>query len=302
MALALGGCGRFGFGENDPPTDGTQPDDVADDVPADVGGPLGPFGSITHVTELAAPLQDDDPTLPADMLEIFFDSERPGGPTAGLGDIWVATRSAITQPFGPPVLVAELASLEDDTSPDITPDGLTMYFGSERASPGDRDLYVTTRPDRTSPWSAPIRLGEIATSLDESSAIESTDRLTLLYASSQTGMFALYTATRSAVGQPWGGVTRVMEISASGLAASQHWANGDLTLVYFNSIRAGESLDDDIYVASRPDRSVPFGTPVLVSELSAPGIDADAWLSPDLRTLYFMSKRAGGGDIFVATR
>src|SRR5262245_28394490 len=68
----------------------------------------GPFGTPTLVSNLSDPSYDDDPTLTADLLEIYFNSLRAGGP--GLGDVWKATRASPTFPFGTPVPVTQLNS------------------------------------------------------------------------------------------------------------------------------------------------------------------------------------------------
>jgi hypothetical protein len=58
-------------------------------------------------------------------------------------------------------------------------------------------------------------------------------------------------------------------------------------------------------VDARPgacDRSAPFGAPAPVSELDTPGIDEQAALSADGLAIYFMSNRAGGSQVFTASR
>src|SRR5262245_10250456 len=82
------------------------------------------------VTELAsgAPARTDNPTLTADLLEIFFTTDRAGGN----GDIWFARRSDVAHPFSPPAAVTELNTSTFETSSAISADGLTIWFGSDR--------------------------------------------------------------------------------------------------------------------------------------------------------------------------
>jgi hypothetical protein len=61
------------------------------------------------------------------------------------------------------------------------------------------------------------------------------------------------------------------------------------------------SAFQDIWLATRPDPQSAF-TITRLTELVSPAIDVDPWLTPDLRTLYFASKRNGTLDIFTATR
>jgi Tol biopolymer transport system component len=52
------------------------------------------------------------------------------------------------------------------------------------------------------------------------------------------------------------------------------------------------------------DGSVTFGPPTQITELAAPAIDRDPYLSPDELTIYFSAERPSSmsGDIFTATR
>jgi len=287
VLVLLAAC-KYGFVDHDP------------DAP---DAPLGPFGAPTRVLELADSVQpDDDPSLTADLLEIYFDSQRDGGSTAAMGDCWVATRASTSDPFGPPQLVAELASLADDTTFDVSPDGLTMYFISDRKLAGDRDIYVATRPDRSAPWSAPLRVDELASPADENGASELADGLHLAFSSSRSGSADLYIATRTAKGQPWQAPAAIPGLSDPTFGESQFWVNGDATVVYFTSDDAPGVDGVDIWLATRASPDEPFGPIQRVTELDGPGEDADPWLSPDQRTVFFGSHRTGGGDIYTATR
>ena len=120
-----------------------------------------PFRNIAPLAAVNdATYDDDDPSPTGDLLEPYVDSDRPGA-GAAMGDIWVARRGSTADPFGAPALVTELASTADDTTPEVSADGLTMYFSSDRSSAGDRDIYITTRPDRGSSWATPQRVDEL---------------------------------------------------------------------------------------------------------------------------------------------
>jgi Tol biopolymer transport system component len=261
---------------------------------------LGQFSTPIAVTELNDPSQsEDDPTLTGDMWEIYFDSSRDGGPGSGLGDIWVARRTSLDEPFGAPTLIVELASTADDTTPDITDDGLTMYFASDRLAPGNRDLFVTTRSDRVSPWSAPTPITELMSAGDDSGAIEYGN--SMVFASSRNGSQDLFLTTRTSATAPWGEPAPIPGGSDPTYAESQHWVNNAATVVFFTSDRP-PSDGEDIWFATGASSGNGFGPATLVTELNGPLIDADPWLSPDLRTIYFTSQRSGSGDIYMATR
>src|SRR5687767_2081353 len=120
--MLLAGC-RLNFFELD------QADASLAD--ADMNTQLGAWSTPVLVPELNSTDSDDDPSLTADMLEVYFDSGRfvTGG---AAGDVWVATRTSTSEPFGVPIAVNEFVSGFDDTGCDLSPDGLRLYLGSNR--------------------------------------------------------------------------------------------------------------------------------------------------------------------------
>ena len=58
------------------------------------------------------------------------------------------------------VRVAELSTAADDRMPNVRADGLEIVFSSNRSggTPFDQDIYVATRADTHSPWSAPQKI------------------------------------------------------------------------------------------------------------------------------------------------
>ncbi|UCG57111.1 MAG: PD40 domain-containing protein [Phycisphaerales bacterium] len=104
-------------------------------------------------------------------LELYFSewqSIRPAG--FGQTDIWVARRPSPGAPWGTPVnLGAEVNSGHKDEQPFISPDGLSLFFLSDR--PGgyttrEGDIWVTTRRTVSESWSTPVNLGPIVNNPD----------------------------------------------------------------------------------------------------------------------------------------
>jgi hypothetical protein len=72
---------------------------------------------------------DYAPSISTDGLSLFFTSLRPGG--YGTFDIYVTTRTSVSDPWGPPVnLGPKINSPSEDGSPNISTDGSTLYFMS----------------------------------------------------------------------------------------------------------------------------------------------------------------------------
>lgn len=88
---------------------------------------------------------DFRPNLRRDGLEIFFDSNRPGG-QGGL-DLWTATRANTSDAWsGATNLGSGVNSSVNDLRATLSWDGRTLYFGSVRAGgEGSQDLYVIYR-------------------------------------------------------------------------------------------------------------------------------------------------------------
>ena len=110
--------------------------------------------------DLNTPSLDGCPIQSPDGLSLYMASNRPGG--QGLLDIWVATRSSISDPWGAPVNLPEpINSPSDDFCP--TPiHGKGLLFVSRRVVQGLTcglgDIYFTRR-NPAHGWSEPQHLG-----------------------------------------------------------------------------------------------------------------------------------------------
>ena len=88
---------------------------------------------------------DNRPSVTRDGLTIFFDSTRSGG--LGGPDLYYASRSSTSEPFGPAIHLAGLSSSVFDARATISKDGSFLTFASQR--PGGEsaapDMYYATR-------------------------------------------------------------------------------------------------------------------------------------------------------------
>lgn len=92
---------------------------------------------------------DNRPSVTHDGLTIFFDSDRYG--TLGGPDLYYATRSRTSDPFGPAVHLQSLSSAGVDARPFISWDGTMLTFSSARTgnpSPAP-DVWFATRERAT---------------------------------------------------------------------------------------------------------------------------------------------------------
>ena len=281
LCICLAGCssnGRVVLGNQSPPT--------------------FVFGAPVVVAELVSTAGSSNPTLTADMLEIFF-SRNDGADTR----IWFATRPSRAMPFGVPAVVAELTlPSADDMSPAISADGLTLWFGSNRPGGiGDLDIWASTRPSRSSPWLSPTILAALnSPSKDIPRPLGQHGSVMPMSSERETpGLYQMYLATRSS-GSTFAAPTPVAEINSTSLNHVDGFLTDDGMALFFTQGPLGGPAD--LWVTWRKSTSEPFGSPVALDGINTAAYDElDSWLSPDGTQFYFTSNRSGTSQIYTAS-
>jgi hypothetical protein len=266
---------------------GVDADLDAPDIDAEL--PLGPWGPPVPVD--ITPVGDDDPSATGDLLELYFNRSQ---------DIFVTTRASTADPWGPPALVAELSSGSNDTNPEVSYDGLTIYLSSNRPGGlGGRDIWMSTRPSRAAPWSVPLHVPELSSAASDGSPT-TTDQLVMVLESTRAGTNDVFYAERPSPAMPWGAPIRIDVVSTPDAGDGNPMLSADGLELYFDSNRTGDS---ELYLATRARADEPFSTPQIIPELASPGSnDGDMWISPDRRTLLFTSNRDGVSRLWQSTR
>lgn len=266
-------------------------------VLGDSAPPAYRFGPPQLLEELSVPAKTDNPSLTADMLEIFFTSERNGGPA----DVFVASRTERAMPFGDVRRVDEVSAPGIETSPAVSADGLTLWFASDRAGGlGGLDIWASTRASRGAGWSSPANLTLLNTSGNEIPRPPGQRARVMPMASDGDSppFYRVQFAERSDASSPFGAPLPIAELVFPDESTVDAFLTDDgLTLFYVSGPPFGPA---DMYVASRRSTEEPFEQPMPVDELNSPDDERDPWLSPDGRELYFSSDRSGHYDIYVA--
>lgn len=292
LAVVLAGCG-FSVPSGDTPGDGPRADGPGDavDAPGDIA-PLGPWGVPTPIVEISAGGAEDDPTLTGDMLEVYFNLN---------GDIYGATRTSTTAAFSTPVLIAAVSSATaTETTCEISPDGLELFFSSNRlGGAGGHDIYVSSRASRAAPFGNPVRLAELASANDDVTPTTFTSSALVMYLSSvKAGTLDIYRTTRPTRMDPWAAPALVTELGTAGTETEPTLTPGDTFMILSGDGPGGR----DLYMTRRATPSDPWDTPVPIAELDTSSSEEDPWISPDGRTLVFSSNRGGSYDLYMSTR
>lgn len=102
----------------------------------------GAYGPAEPVSELWSGTLDSDMVLTPDERVVYFRSRR----LTGTDDVFRATRTRTSDPFGAPELVAEVSSPTASEGPSwVSPDDCRLYLASDRGG-GLPQLYVAERP------------------------------------------------------------------------------------------------------------------------------------------------------------
>lgn len=294
-AAAAAACGSIGPGSGDDGDDSAP--DAGTSAPPDATSELGPFSEPRRIDAVSmVGSNDDDPTVAGDELELIFNSDRSGN-----SQLYFSRRDSVDEPWGDPQLVPGVNSADSETAPELSSDGLTLYFSSNRAGgKGKHDIYITHRDTREANWDPPDLVPELNSAANEYSPVEDESGLAVYFYSTRDGGDQdVFMATRASRNDPWRTpAVLVDELDTAGNDADP-FVTGDGLTLYFGSGAAGLL---DIYVARRLDRDAAFDPAEPVGELNSDAHDTDPWLSPGGRSLVMTSNRDGDNDLYEASR
>jgi Tol biopolymer transport system component len=261
------------------------------------------FGEPVNVKEIIPALDqphDECLTLSYDGLEMYFDSDRPGG--HGVWDIWVLRRGSMDEDWGPPENIGFVVNGDGAAGPSISYDGLTLYFSSNRlAGHGSMDIYMATRTTRNDVWGQVVNLGPKVNSPDfESMPGISSDGLELYFQSNRPGGyggFDIYVSRRATENDPWGDAVNLGPVVNSAYNDAGPSLSPDGLLLFFQDFstpRPGGYGGTDLWMARRTSLSDPWGLPAnLGSRVNGPTSASQPRVSPDGSTLYFGIRDGG---------
>jgi Tol biopolymer transport system component len=316
LALGVAGCGQkdrvVGFtsavgasgGSGVATTDATVTDATVTDATTDASTVLGPFGAPVAIDGLLATADlVQDPSLSTDELELYFASEKAGA-TEGY-DIWLSTRTAVTDPWGVGSMVAELSTAKyDDLEPEVSADDLTMYFSSDRPGPeADTHIWIAQRQRRTDPWGAPVQFKLTGTSMAaRGPAVDDQQLEMVFYSDGAQGDYDLYRITRASVTDAWGAPASLTEVNSTVFDWDPALFLDGRGLIFGSRRNGDKTGPSDLFETSQTSPTSPFATPRALTPLNSKSSEGDPWLSNDGRHIVFSSDRSGTTRLYEAFR
>jgi formylglycine-generating enzyme required for sulfatase activity/serine/threonine protein kinase/Tol biopolymer transport system component len=208
-------------------------------------------------------------------------------------------------------LGANVNSEHLDGAPELSADGLTLIFVSDRpGGEGDLDLWMSTRDSVDAPWSTAVNLGPTVNGTNgDAGPSLATDGLTLIYASSGRpggqGHWDLWRCTRPSRNDSWSEPVNLgYELNTRTAERDPALSADGLTLL-FSASSAGEP-SADLAISRRASRQDAWSRPIRLSpEINSESADVGPTLSADGLTLIFASTRPGGfgaADLWLSSR
>lgn len=240
-----------------------------------------------------------NPTFTEDLLQIYFSSSRAGGP--GGEDVWYATRLTRADAFDPPRPVPAINSAQDETSPAISADGLTLYVGSDRPHGGSErnmNIWRATRSSAQSAWGPLVYVEGLNSEWDDLPRPLALNGLAMPLASRRDGnSYQTYLGTRPSVGAPFDAVEPLSELWASGTSTLDAFMTNDGMMVFFN--REPAEGQGELYMAWRTSLQDDFGEAVALAYVNTSDDERDPWISADGQRLFFASNRRDGEGLDI---
>ena len=257
-------------------------------------------------------LFEGGPSLSQDGLTLLFGAARRNSLGVLDEDIHMATRETTGEAFGPAQNLGPTVNALGfgDYSPELSLDGLTLYFSSSRpGGQGEADLYVTTRSSFDDPWGPAQNLGpSVNTSYFEGQPSVSANGKTLYWDSPRPdgfGDFDIWVAAREHVGETFEPAVNLGPAVNTAGPEFGPALNQNEKQLFFSSGRPGNVGQIDIWVSERQTKSDAWGSPINMDTLNSPFFQAMPAFRNNGQEVCLMSFRPGGFgglDVWCASR
>jgi Tol biopolymer transport system component len=285
------------------PGDGTVDDpdgsdgltDAPPSPPPDGPIKLGKWGPPVKLGVASSAQIEDDVTLSANTLELFFAISGTNGK-----DLFVTTRPSATGAWTPPDALPFNTAMFSEETPRLSADDKTLYFASNRGGTGALDIYKVTRAaPGMNIWSAPQMIASVSTTPGAEKWFMpcGTDRYIMVRSVGMGDSDLVEGTIGGAAPAP------ITELNSTGNETGT-FVSPDCLSIYFASTRVTPTK---LYRSQRAAITMPWDAPTPVNDFPITGGDGnqeDPWMSSDSRTFAFVSDAAAPGnkDVYLSTR
>jgi hypothetical protein len=259
-----------------------------------------------------SPAGEQGPAISKNGLSLYFGSLRSDG--FGASDIWVSQRTAVDQPWGPPINLGPIVNTPGvDNIPALSRDGHLLFFNSDReGTSGLADIWVSYRDNVHDDfgWQTPVNAGlGVNSSAAELGAgyFENDEAGAPLLFFGRGLTLAdpdIYVSQLKADGS-FGEAVPVPELS-SAQSDQRPSIRFDGREIFLFSNRAGSLGTNDLWMSTRESVFDAWEIPTnLGATVNSTFGEMQPSIAADGRTLFFASNRPGGCgafDLYVTTR
>ncbi|NVB84857.1 MAG: hypothetical protein HOV81_41185 [Kofleriaceae bacterium] len=257
---------------------------VSTDAGTDGMMPLGPWSTPQLVPGGNSAADEDDITLSSNKLELYF--KRDDG---GNINLYMMTRATPTSAWGPPTALGNLNTANDEESPRLSPDDLTMYFGR------GGDIFKSTRATVGGTWPAATAVGVLNTTANEKWAAVCSNGYVIVSRANGGNAQDLYEGTITT-----GANTLLTQLNTTQNEQGT-FLSADCLALYFQSSRNGAQFD--IYMSTRTTTTSAWSNPTVLTDFNTAGAnEEDPWISTDQRLFAFASNSGGNKNLYISTR
>lgn len=214
-----------------------------------------PWGNVKNLgSAINSAMKETHPTYHSPTRTLIFASNRGGG--VGETDLWFSKLSEDGNSWSrPQSLGTKTNSGFIDEGPEISADGLLLYFSSTRpATTSGNNIWMSTRESVQDKWRIPKEVPNVNSNSDDLSPALSSDLLTLIFASTRTGgagKHDLWGCTRSSIKEEWSPPFNLgPQINTEETDYHPAFSPVDNSL-YWGSSRSGGLGGTDIWMAKR---------------------------------------------------
>jgi subtilisin family serine protease/Tol biopolymer transport system component len=251
---------------------------------------------------------DDAPgscmSLTSDELIIFFHSTREGSIPGAYCNLWTARRGSIEEPFTDLRPLDEINSSQTEFHPFVLPDGLTLYFSSNREGDYYTNIYKASRSSLDEPFGQIVQIPVSTPDGLEEQPYVTADEKTLYYRYNDLGWIngIVVSNFEPVLMEQWSEPVALSELNdGDNVAINPSLSQDGLTIYFHRMVPAFGHMC--IIEATRQTPDGEFTSERVLTELRTSGETVwNPWVTDDNLRLYYCEAVDGSQVIKMAER